>query len=148
MAVVDRLTGEFRSDSGVYYKMTIVDNNSPSASTSVIDIAENGFDLTYQTDTDDRFTGLIPSEVKFDILVGSSFEQAVVDEIRISDYQRFQLKIERSTNDVTYNLFWVGNILNDINSQKDEAFPRSFSLTAFVDCLNLVKLIIMKTFRI
>lgn len=130
MAVVDRLTGEFRSDSGVYYKMTIVDNNSPSSSTSVIDIAENGFELTYQTDTDDRFTGLIPSEVKFDILVGSSFEQAVVDEIRISDYQRFQLKIERSTNDVTYNLFWVGNILNDINSQKDEAFPRSFSLTA------------------
>lgn len=130
MAVVDRLTGEFRSDSGVYYKMTIVDNNSPSGSTSVIDIAENGFDLTYQTDTDDRFTGLIPSEVKFDILVGSLFEQAVVDEIRISDYQRFQLKIERSTNDVTYNLFWVGNILNDINSQKDEAFPRSFSLTA------------------
>lgn len=130
MAVVDRLTGEFRSDSGVYYKMTIVDNNSPSGSTSVIDIAENGFDLTYQTDTDDRFTGLIPSEVKFDILVGSSFEQAVVNQIRISDYQRFQLKIERSTNDVTYNLFWVGNILNDINSQKDEAFPRSFSLTA------------------
>ena len=89
MAVVDKLTGEFRSDSGVYYKMIIVDNEATSGGTSVIDIAENGFDLTYQTDTDDRFTGLIPSEVKFNVLITNIFQQAVVNEIRVSDYQRF-----------------------------------------------------------
>ena len=130
MAVVDKLTGEFRSDGGVYYKMIIVDTEATSGGTSVIDIAENGFDLTYQTDTDDRFTGLIPSEVKFNVLITNIFQQAVVNEIRVSDYRRFQLKIERSTNGSSYSLYWVGNILNDINNQKDEAFPRSFSLTA------------------
>ena len=110
--------------------MIIVDNEATSGGTSVIDIAENGFDLTYQTDTDDRFTGLIPSEVKFNVLITNIFQQAVVNEIRVSDYQRFQLKIERSTNGSSYSLYWVGNILNDINNQKDEAFPRSFTLTA------------------
>jgi len=130
MAIVSRLTNEFTSNASVTYQVSVVDTDSPSSSTSVVNLGDNGFDLTYQTDTDDRFTGVIPSEVVLDVFVTVAFEQAVINAIRIADYKRFQLKIEKKIPGGSYELFWIGNILNDINAEQDEAFPRRFTLTA------------------
>ena len=130
MAIVSRLTNEFTSNASVTYQVSVVDTDSPSSATSVVNLGDNGFDLTYQTDTDDRFTGVIPSEVVLDVFVTVAFEQAVINAIRIADYKRFQLKIEKKIPGGSYELFWIGNILNDINAEKDEGFPRQFTLTA------------------
>ena len=140
MAIVDRLTSEFTSDSSVTYKVTVVDNDSPSTGTSVVKLGSDGFNLTYQTDTDDRFTGLIPSEVTVDIFVTVAFEQSVINAIRTADYQRFQLKIEKKVGGGSYDLFWVGNILNDINAEKDASFPTSFTLTAICGLSQLAEI--------
>ena len=118
MAIDTRLVGEFQSDRGTYYKVSIIDTQSSTATQYDVEVASNGFDLTYQTDTDDRFTGLIPSEVKFTMFVNdpfSSAKQSILDSIRTSEYKRWQLKIESSTNGTTYSLFWAGNLLNEIN---------------------------------
>ncbi len=133
MAIDTRLVGEFQSDRGTYYKVSIIDTQSSTATQYDVEVAGNGFDLTYQTDTDDRFTGLIPSEVKFTMFVNDPFnsaKQSILDSIRTSEYKRWQLKIESSTNGTTYGLFWAGNLLNEINPEADESLPRQFTLTA------------------
>ena len=133
MAIDTRLVGEFQSDRGTYYKVSIIDTQSSTATQYDVEVAGNGFDLTYQTDTDDRFTGLIPSEVKFTMFVNDPFnsaKQSILDSIRTSEYKRWQLKIESSTNGTTYSLFWAGNLLNEINPEADESLPRQFTLTA------------------
>ena len=133
MAIDTRLVGEFQSDRGTYYKVSIIDTQSSTATEYDVEVAGNGFDLTYQTDTDDRFTGLIPSEVKFTMFVNdpnNSAKQSILDSIRTSEYKRWQLKIESSTNGTTYSLFWAGNLLNEINPEADESLPRQFTLTA------------------
>ena len=125
-----RITSEFKSDSGVYWKLEIYDANSGTPSSETWDVGREGFKLKYQTETDNRFTGLIPSEVKFTVFVTNSGEQSLIDSIRTSDEKRFQLKVLRSVDDVAYNLYWCGNILNDVTPTEDEYYPRAATLTA------------------
>ena len=125
-----RITSEFQSDSSVYWKLEIYDANTTIPSSETWDVDSKGFDLTYQTETDDRFTGLIPSEVKFTCLVATSGNQSIINNIRVADAQRFQLKISRGVNGTDFDLYWVGNILNDINATQDASYPRKCTLTA------------------
>jgi hypothetical protein len=60
MAIDNRIQYKFRSDRGTYYRLTIIDTLS-STSTLYNDVFANddGFKLTYETNNDDRFTGLM-----------------------------------------------------------------------------------------
>lgn len=138
MAIDNRIQYKFRSDRGTYYRITIIDTLS-STSTLYDDVFANddGFKLTYETNDDDRFTGLIPSKVSLGFYIDDNSGNGnpvningIVNSIRTSDYKRWQLKIENSTNDSTYFLFWVGNFLNDINAEEDISLPREIKLTA------------------
>ncbi len=64
MAIDNRIQYKFKSDKGTYYRITIIDTLS-STSSLYDDVFANdeGFKLTYETNDDDRFTGLIPSKV-------------------------------------------------------------------------------------
>ncbi len=138
MAINNRIQYKFRSDRGTYYRITIIDTLS-STSTLYDDVFANddGFKLTYETNDDDRFTGLIPSKVDLGFFIDENSGDgnpsnviSIINSISSSDYKRWQLKIENSTNDSTYYLFWVGNLLNDINSEEDISLPRQIKLTA------------------
>lgn len=138
MAIDNRIQYKFRSDRGTYYRITIIDTLS-STSTLYDDVFANdeGFKLTYETNDDDRFTGLIPSKVSLGFYIDDNSGNGnpvningIINSIRTSDYKRWQLKIENSTNDSTYYLFWVGNFLNDINAEEDISLPREIKLTA------------------
>lgn len=138
MAIDNRIQYKFRSDRGTYYRITIIDTLS-STSTLYDDVFANddGFKLTYETNDDDRFTGLIPSKVDLGFFIDDNSGDgtpsnviSIINSISTSDYKRWQLKIENSTNDSTYYLFWVGNLLNDINSEEDISLPREIKLTA------------------
>ena len=124
----------FQSDSSVYYKIEIYDNEATSSTLHEPVLSSRGFDLTYQTEDENRFTGLIPSELVFDMIITSNAQQALINEIKISVYGRWQIGVYRSDDDSsgsgTYTLFWCGNLLNDINPEQDVAYPREFSLTA------------------
>ena len=124
----------FQSDSSVYYKIEIYDNEATDNTLHEPVLSSRGFDLTYQTEDENRFTGLIPSELVFDMLITSNAQQALINEIKISVYGRWQIGVYRSDDDTsgsgTYTLFWCGNLLNDISPEQDVAYPREFSLTA------------------
>ena len=125
MAIDNRIQTEFTSDKNTFYRVTIIDTLS-STSTLYTDVenSEEGFVLTYETEDDNRFTGLIPSKCDFSFFITDSSGggnqvniNGIVDSIRTSDYKRWQLKIESGANDSSYSLFWVGNLLNDINAE-------------------------------
>ena len=119
-----------QSDNGTYYRLDVYDNNAISSTTYTPKLGDDGFTLTYQTDNDNRFTGLIPSEVTFDILVTQDGEQAIVNDIRGSVYGGFDVAIYKSSNDVTYELYWAGLLLNDISPEQDISRPTRIKLTA------------------
>jgi hypothetical protein len=137
MAREKKFECSFRSDSGVYYRIDIYDNEALNDTYYTPDLSVRGFDLTYETDDKNRFTGLIPSDLKFDLLINSNAQQSLINEIKISIYGRWQVGLYRSTDDVTYELYWAGNILNDINPEQDLDFPREFTLTAVCGLSNL-----------
>ena len=127
----------FSSDSSVYYRLEIYDNEATDNTYYTPDLSSRGFDLTYQTDDEDRFTGLIPSELVFDMLITSNAQQSLINDIKASVYGRWQIGVYRSDDDSTYTLFWCGNLLNDISPEQDVAYPREFSLTAVCGLSNL-----------
>ena len=137
MAREKKFECSFTSDKSVYYRLEIYDNEATSSTLHQPVLSSRGFDLTYQTDDEDRFTGLIPSELVFDMLITSNAQQALINEIKISIYGRWQVGIYRSDDDITYTLFWCGNLLNDISPEQDVAYPREFSLTAVCGLSNL-----------
>ena len=119
-----------QSDNRTYYRLEVYNNNAISSTTYKPKLGADGFTLTYQTDNDNRFTGLIPSEVKFDILVTENGEQAVVNDIRGYVYGGFDIAIYKSNDDVTYELYWAGLLLNDISPEQDISRPTIVKLTA------------------
>lgn len=119
-----------QSDNGTYYRIDVYNNNAISSTTYTPKLGADGFTLTYQTDNDNRFTGLIPSEVKFDILLEQVPEQAIINDIRDSVYGGFDMAIYKSTDDVTYTLYWSGLLLNDISPEQDISYPTRTTLTA------------------
>ena len=127
----------FSSDSSVFYRLEIYDNQAKTNTYYTPDLSSRGFDLTYQTDDEDRFTGLIPSELVFDMLITSNAQQSLINMIKSSVYGRWQIGVYRSDDDSTYTLFWCGNLLNDISPEQDVAYPRKFSLTAVCGLSNL-----------
>lgn len=137
MAREKKFECSFRSDRGVYYRLDIYDNEATNDTYYTPDLSVRGFDLTYETDDKNRFTGLIPSDLKFDLLITSNAQQSLINEIKISIYGRWQVGLYRSTDDVSYELYWAGNILNDINPEQDLDFPREFTLTAVCGLSNL-----------
>ena len=138
MAIDNRIQYKFKSDRGTFYRLTIIDTIS-STSTLFDDVFANneGFRLSYETNDDDRFTGLIPSKVDFSFFIDDNSGNGtpsnittIVNSIKTSDYKKWQLKIENSDDDSTYYLFWAGNLLNDINAEGDISLPREIKLTA------------------
>ena len=132
MAIDNRLQSEFQSDRGTYYRVTIIDTDSSSSTLYTIVSDDDGYKLTYETNDDDRFTGLIPSKCEYTFLLNDNSVNVlgIINSIRISPYKRWQLLIETSTDGVTYSRDWVGNLLNDINPEDDASLPRKITLTA------------------
>ncbi len=132
MAIDNRLQSEFQSDRGTYYRVTIIDTDSSSSTLYTIVSDDDGYKLTYETNDDDRFTGLIPSKCEYTFLLNENSANVlgIVSSIRTSPYKRWQLLIETSTDGVTYSRDWVGNLLNDINPEDDVSLPRKITLTA------------------
>jgi hypothetical protein len=130
---------EFQTDVGVFYKIEVFDNDSSDSTQYTPNLGADGFSLTYQTDTDNRFTGLIPSEVKFDIFLENDAQRAVVNSIQSADYGQFDMAIYKSRNEVEdFHLYWAGVILNDVSNEKDVDYPQRVTLTA-IDGLAALK---------
>jgi len=129
---------EFQTDNGTFYQIQIFNNDSADSTFHTPNVGDDGFSLTYQTDTDNRFTGLIPSEVKFDIFLENDAQRAVVNNIQTKAYGTFDMAIYKSTDDSSYDLYWAGVLLNDVSNEKDIDYPQRVTLTA-IDGLAALK---------
>lgn len=117
-----RRTAEFQNDKGIYYKLEIYDSLTGSPSALTLQLGASGFELKYEAQDRTRFSGVIPSSVKMDIIPRDSSEQAVIDDIAKAPYGRFQLKILKSSDGTNFNNYWVGNILSDVSSRQNLSF--------------------------
>jgi len=117
-----RRTAEFQNDKGIHYKLEIYDSALGSPSALTLQLGASGFELKYEAEDRTRFSGVIPSSCKFTIVPRNSSEQAVVDDIAAAAYGRFQLKILKSSDGVSFNNYWVGNILSDVSSRQNLSF--------------------------
>lgn len=117
-----RRTAEFQNDKGIYYKLEIYDSLTGSPSALTLQLGASGFELKYEAEDRTRFSGVIPSSCKFTIVPRDSSEQSVVDDIAAAAYGRFQLKILKSSDGVSFNNYWVGNILSDVSSRQNLSF--------------------------
>ncbi len=117
-----RRTAEFQNDQGIYYKLEIYDSLTGSPSALTLQLGASGFQLNYEAKDRTRFSGVIASNVKFDVIPRDSTEQAVIDDISGAAYGRFQLKILKSSDGTNFNNYWVGNILTDVSSRQNLSF--------------------------
>ena len=121
---------EFQTDNGTFYQIQVFNNDAADSTFYIPSLGSDGFSLTYQTDTDNRFTGLIPSEVTFDIFLENDAQRAVVNNIQSKEYGTFDMAIYKSTDDSNYDLYWAGVLLNDVSDEKDIDYPQRVTLTA------------------
>ena len=117
-----RRTAEFQNDKGIYYKLEIYDSLTGSPSSTTLQLGASGFQLNYEAKDRTRFSGVIASSCTFEILPRDSSEQTVIDDISTAAYGRFQLKILKSSDGVTYNNYWVGNNISDVSTRQNLSF--------------------------
>jgi len=129
---------QFQTDNGTFYKIEVFNNDSSDSTQYTPNVGADGFSLTYQTDTDNRFTGLIPSQVRFDIFLENDAQRAVVNNINTKAFGTFDMAIYKSTDDSSYDLYWAGVLLNDVSNEKDIGYPQKVTLTA-IDGLATLK---------
>ena len=128
-----RNTAEFQNELGRHYKVIIFDDDLTGDSSDTFTLSKRGFDLTYETEDRTRFTGLIPSNVEFDIITTSVADETLASDIKGAAFGRFLIRIDKSDdNGSTYNRWWCGNILSDVSSNPDLSFQQhpSFTFTA------------------
>tara|TARA_R100000458_G_scaffold58821_1_gene67735 strand:+ start:8635 stop:10896 length:2262 start_codon:yes stop_codon:yes gene_type:complete len=128
-----RNTAEFQNELGRHYKVIIFDNTLSGDSSDTFTLSKRGFDLTYETEDRTRFTGLIPSNVEFDIVTTSVADETLASDIKGAAFGRFLIRIDKSDDGgSTYARWWCGNILSDVSSNPDLSFQQhpSFTFTA------------------
>jgi hypothetical protein len=132
MAYYIRNTSEFKNDLAKYYKLVIYDNTLTGDSTDTFTLSSRGFDLNYETEDRTRFTGLIPSNVEFDIITTSSADETLVSDIKGAPFGRFLIRIDESDDGTSYSRWWAGNLLSDVSDAPDLSFEQhpSFTFTA------------------
>ena len=128
-----RNTAEFQNELGRHYKVIIFDDDLTGDSSDTFTLSKRGFDLTYETEDRTRFTGLIPSNVEFDIVTTSTADETLASDIKGAAFGRFLIRIDKSEDGgSTYARWWCGNILSDVSSNPDLSFQQhpSFTFTA------------------
>jgi len=127
-----RSTAEFQNELGRYYKITIFDDTLSGDSSDTFTLSKRGFDLTYETEDRTRFTGLIPSNVEFDIVTTSTADETLASDIKGAAFGRFLIRIDKSDDGTSYSRWWGGNLLSDVSSNPDLSFEQhpSFTFTA------------------
>ena len=132
MAYYIRNTSQFQNDLGKYYQLVIYDNTLTGDSTDTFTLSSRGFDLNYETEDRTRFTGLIPSNVEFDIITTSSADETLVSDIKGAAFGRFLIRIDESDDGSSWARWWAGNVLSDVSDAPDLSYEQhpSFTFTA------------------
>lgn len=123
-----RFTSEFRSDTGIDYKIEIDDSLFVGSSTSFV-VGSNGFTLEYSGETDDIVSPIMSSNVSIPFLVQTVLQQTFFEQLIGVQESRFRVKISRFDSG-SYKTYWVGYLMQDIAQIEDAPFPYIYELRA------------------
>ena len=84
-----------------------------------------GFNLTYEGDSSDPFTPVVPSSVTFDFLIEDSEHETFLSNLTGAREGRFKVAIYREG-----NLDWLGYLVADQTAKSDEYYPYHTQLFA------------------
>tara|TARA_R110000765_G_scaffold29229_2_gene69890 strand:+ start:345 stop:2342 length:1998 start_codon:yes stop_codon:yes gene_type:complete len=132
---------EFKSDQGVQYKITIYDAQSGFDLNLALTCGADGFVLNYDGKGKKRYNYIQASKVNFQLNIPSagSAVAGMIANLTTADAGRYKVLIESSTNSgISYEHYWKGVIVADIQKRKDISYPYFFDFTA-VDGLSLMR---------
>jgi hypothetical protein len=123
-----RFTSEFRSDTGIDYKIEIDDSLFVGSSTT-FKVAAEGFVLEYAGETDDIVSPIMSSNVSIPFMVETVLQETFFEQLIAVQESRFRLKISRFDSG-SYKTYWTGYIMQDIAQIEDVSFPYIYDLRA------------------
>jgi len=132
---------EFKSDQGVQYKITIYDAESGFDLNLALTCGADGFVLNYDGKGKKRYNYIQASKVNFQLNIPNAGSAAagMIANLTTADAGRYKVLIESSTNSgISYEHYWKGVIVADIQKRKDISYPYFFDFTA-VDGLSLMR---------
>jgi len=132
---------EFKSDQDVQYKITIYDAEGSFDLDYPLTCGADGFVLNYDGKGKKRYNYIQASKVNFELNIPNASHPAaaMITNLSTADAGRYKVLIESSTNSgVSYQNYWRGVIVADIQKRKDISYPYFFDFTA-VDGLSLMR---------
>jgi hypothetical protein len=123
-----RFTSEFRSDTGIDYKIEIDDSVFVGSPTTFV-VGSEGFTLEYAGETDDIISPIMSSNVSIPFMVQNVLQQTFFEQLVAVQESRFRIKISRWVSGA-YQTYWVGYIMQDIAQIEDAPLPYIYDLRA------------------
>ena len=123
-----RLYSEFKSDLGILYLIEIHDTQWVAASTE-FNVDSRGFELNYDGETDDIVSPIVGSKLTFGAYSENGTFETFVDLLKTFQENRFRVMAWKH-NGTSYDLYWVGWIIQDLVNVEDESQPYVYSITA------------------
>jgi len=123
-----RFTSEFRSDTGIDYKIEIDDSIFVGSPTTFA-VGSDGFTLQYTGETDDIVSPIMSSNVSIPFMVQTVLQQTFFEQLVAVQESRFRVKISRWVSGA-YQTYWVGYIMQDIAQIEDAPLPYIYDLRA------------------
>ncbi len=123
-----RLYSEFKSDNGKQYKIEIHDANWLAVATE-FNVDSNGFELTYEGETDDIVSPIVGSKVSFGAYSADATFETFINTLRTFQENRFRVVVKKY-NGTSYDLYWAGWVMQDLVNIEDESQPYIYQISA------------------
>jgi hypothetical protein len=103
--------GSFVSERGKVYRIDIYDLTGTPTLADLEHI--ESCTIAYGTENKDLTTGIIGAELSLNILVKNKTLLAFLKSFVVQDTQRYLIAIYKQQVDLSYNIYWAGNIIQD-----------------------------------
>jgi hypothetical protein len=132
---------EFADEQGEEWRINIDDTVFPGGTPIELNLASDGFTLSYKGNNESKFEPILGSSVSFTVFNETSgFETFLNSTIPSGEEGQFLIEIIRDPDAVTPELYWRGVLLTEQIEQLDEPSPTPVTLVAADDLAHLDKL--------
>lgn len=126
----DRLQGDFYSQDGVMYTVTISVDDLPGLT---YDFDISSLEINYTGDDNDIHTPILSSTCNIAIEIANSSINSVFSVLNTASEETYKVKIEKAG-----SLYWCGLVITDNVTIQDSKFPYTLNISA-VDAIGRLK---------
>lgn len=129
-----RYRSDFTNLNGTYFRIDIHDVDYVGATINEFTVGANGFELSYDGDTDNRMQHIIPSSVTIPMFVQSTAEEGLLTQLSQGREGRHLVHIQTSDDGgSSFDDFWYGVLFADQIEVADLYYPYEVQLEASDD---------------